>query len=132
MILYLLRHGIAVDRESAGVDDSKRSLTEKGARRLQLEAAGMRALRLAFDLIFTSPLLRAYETARIVAEAYDMADKTLVTEALAPGRGFGRTLDRHAPLVLALMRHDVQNALLVGHEPDLSELAYCSLQEGRS
>jgi phosphohistidine phosphatase len=124
MILYLLRHGIAVDRDAAdSVTDADRPLTPKGERRMQREATAMQALGLNFDEIFTSPLIRAKRTAGIVAEAYEAKGRVITTEALAPGLGFGARLDQQSPIVVLLRQRDLESALLVGHEPDLSHLA---------
>ena len=64
MDLYALRHAIAVDRESPDYvhNDSKRPLTRKGRRRMRREAQGMARLGLKFDLILSSPYVRARET----------------------------------------------------------------------
>jgi phosphohistidine phosphatase len=124
MLLYLLRHGVAADRIPGGfADDADRLLTDRGREKLQLEALGMRALGLRFDRIFTSPLLRARQTAQVVAGAYGIEDEILVTQALAPGGGFSQVLHAQSPLVRVLNNHTFESALLVGHEPDLSELA---------
>ena len=66
MNLYLLRHGIAVERGTPGLDkDADRSLTPKGERRLWRITEAMEALKLSFDLILSSPYLRARQTAEI-------------------------------------------------------------------
>ena len=64
MNLYILRHGIAVERGTPGyAKDADRPLTLEGERKLQLIAQAMKALDLAFDLILSSPYLRARQTA---------------------------------------------------------------------
>ena len=68
MNLYILRHGIAVEPGSPGYkSDSERPLIPKGERRLRSAAAAMRKLELSFDLILSSPFIRAKQTAEIVA-----------------------------------------------------------------
>jgi len=67
MMLYVLRHGVAEEVGPEGTDGSRR-LTPGGRRKLRAAAAGMRALGVTFDAILTSPLVRAAETAVIVAE----------------------------------------------------------------
>jgi phosphohistidine phosphatase len=132
MILHLLRHGIAVDRTPGSfASDADRLLTDRGRERLRIEALGMRALGLTFDFICTSPLLRAHQTAQIVAQAYGMESEIVVTEALAPGSGFDQQLDARAPIVRHLNGRQFEHALLVGHEPDLSELASLLLTGSR-
>jgi phosphohistidine phosphatase len=124
MLLYLLRHGVAADRTPGGfASDADRLLTDRGREKSRLEAIGMRGLGLSFDLILTSPLLRARQTAQIVAQAYGLENEILITQALAPGSGFDEKLDAEAPIVRELNDHQFDSALLVGHEPDLSELA---------
>src|SRR2546427_12020868 len=68
MMLYVLRHGVAEEVGPEGTDGSRR-LTPGGRRKLRAAAAGVRGLGVAFDAILTSPLVRAGETAAIVAEA---------------------------------------------------------------
>src|ERR1700689_4445795 len=62
MMLYVMRHALAEDA-AAGVDDAARHLTEKGRERTRAAAAGMRAMGIVPDVILTSPLARALETA---------------------------------------------------------------------
>ena len=69
MILYILRHGIAEDEAPKG-DDGARRLTPRGRAKMRAVAAGMRALGLRYDVILTSPLVRAVETAAILADVY--------------------------------------------------------------
>lgn len=116
MKLYLLRHGKAVEREASG-DDASRPLTDEGRERTRSVAQGMRRLGLEFDLILSSPLARARETAEIVAEAFDAAGKLRFTDRLADS-------DAHAALIreIRALRPQPDSLLLVGHEPDLGEL----------
>jgi phosphohistidine phosphatase len=79
-------------------------------------AHGMRELELNFDLILTSPFLRASETAQIVATEFSNRRHLQQTELLKPG-GNLKELTRH----LAAL-HRTENLLLVGHEPQLSTL----------
>ena len=68
MNLYILRHGIAAERGTPGyANDADRPLTPEGERKLQLVAAAIKALELGFDLILSSPYLRARQTAEVVA-----------------------------------------------------------------
>jgi phosphohistidine phosphatase len=69
MRLVLLRHGIAIDRDDPVCPpDPERALTEKGRERTHAAARGLDALGVAPDLIFSSPYLRARETAQIAAD----------------------------------------------------------------
>jgi len=117
MTLYLLRHGLAVEPGSDGFSkDSERPLTAKGKTKMSKIAAAMQALDLTFDLILSSPYVRASQTAEIVAEAFQARKKLEFSEALVPGAN-GRKL-------VALLNHlspQPQSVILVGHEPFLSE-----------
>jgi len=123
---YIMRHGIAVTRGSAGFsDDSKRPLIPEGKAKMREVTKGL--LRLGFDVdwIVTSPLVRAVETAEIVAEELGSNAPMDFCEALSPGG---------APeaLISFLAKHaNRKRVLVVGHEPDLSELAARLIGAGR-
>jgi phosphohistidine phosphatase len=114
MNLFILRHGLAVERRKPG-QDAERQLTAKGERKIREAIAAMEAMRISFDLIFTSPYLRAEQTARLVAKRTGLVNKLIVTETLKPGT------DRHEFLRL-LTKIDSENVLTIGHEPFLSRL----------
>ncbi|MGC1376166.1 MAG: phosphohistidine phosphatase SixA [Anaerolineales bacterium] len=119
MNLFLLRHGIAVDRGLPGYeDDSQRPLTSKGASRIHRIAQVGKRLGLKFDLVLSSPSLRAQQTAQTVAAFYKMEDRLRLSENLSPGASpaelIGEIHENYA---------DVLSILLVGHEPYLSTLA---------
>src|ERR671923_2581884 len=85
MMLSLLRHGIAVERGSPGAEhDSERPLTAKGDRRMRRIAAGMLALGLSYDVILSSPYLRARQTAEIAAQVLKMPDRVHLSDTLMP------------------------------------------------
>lgn len=113
MVLYVLRHGIA-EEAGPGGDDRARRLTPSGRAKLQRAAAGMRALGLKFDVILSSSLARAAETAVIVSEMYggDPAPREL--PALAQGVPPMETVRALRPYA----RHG--HVMIVGHEPGLS------------
>ena len=118
MELYLLRHGPAVERGTSGFgDDAARPLTPKGRRQLCKTAAAMKKLTPDFDLILSSPFLRAKQTSEIVAAGLKLKKCLKFSNALAPGGQAGvllRQLAREEPAP--------NKVLLVGHEPDLSQL----------
>jgi phosphohistidine phosphatase len=117
MYLYILRHGIAAARGTGNYPNDDRPLTPEGIETMRAEAAAMAKMKIRFDAILTSPLQRAYETARIVADVLHCQDKIEIRDALAPG---GSMQD----LFAALNQHkDKENVLVVGHEPDLSWVA---------
>ena len=115
MMLYVLRHAIAEEVGPEGTDGSRR-LTPGGRRKLRAAAAGMRTLGLGFEAILTSPLVRAVETAAIVAEAF--ASKPVPRElgALEPGVPPVETV--RALHAFARFEH----VAVVGHEPGLSSV----------
>ena len=116
-LLLLLRHAIAEDPTPDRRDEERR-LTGEGKRKLREVVEGMRALALPVDVILTSPLRRTRETAAIVATGYDLDEAAVIdTPALAPGGGADEVF-------AALQPHARAEAiLLVGHQPDLGELA---------
>jgi phosphohistidine phosphatase len=116
MNLCLLRHAIAAEA-SMNVADHDRSLTKEGIAKLRRVVRGMRAMGLSFDCILSSPLLRARQTAEIVAKAVLAKGEVKVTNQLAPN-------GRHEALLreLARLAPASGEVLLVGHEPQLSRL----------
>ena len=118
MNLYLLRHGIAVEPGTPGYErDSERPLIPKGERRLHSAAAAMAKLELSFDLILSSPFVRARQTAEIVAGELGLKKRVEFYDGLVPG-GNPKVLI-HA---LNELKPEPENVLLVGHEPYLSRL----------
>ena len=118
MELFLLRHGIAVERGTHGfTDDSVRPLTPKGRRQLRKISAAMKRMDLRFDLILSSPFLRAKQTAEIVATGLKLKKRLKFSNALAPG-GDTAVLFRQ----LERLKPSPEKLLFVGHEPDLSRL----------
>lgn len=119
MRVLLIRHAIAQDREEfarSHKSDDARPLTPKGRRRMAAAAQGVRALVPSIDVIASSPLKRAVETAEILARAYN-GNGVERLEALAPAGSAEHALEwlrTHA---------DATCVAMVGHEPDLSELA---------
>lgn len=114
MRLYFLRHGLA-DRNQWDGPDFDRPLTREGKNRMSQSADTMLDLDLEIDLIITSPLKRALQTAQIVAHRLDLEDSLVIDERLAPGFGVDelRQIFAERPAANAIM--------LVGHEPDFSE-----------
>lgn len=115
--LYLVRHAIAAERGEEWPDDAKRPLTERGISRFREGVEGLRWLDVAIDEIFTSPLVRAKQTAELLAAGLDTKPTVKVLDALAPGHGAAATMTQ---LAKAAKRRRIA---LVGHEPDLGELA---------
>ena len=114
MKLTIIRHAIAVPSGTEGVADDERPLTPKGRRRFEEVARGLAEICECPDVLLTSPLPRAVETAAIAAEAW--GDVTPTSEpALAQGNidQILAVLGQHAP---------DQHVAIVGHEPTLSAL----------
>ncbi len=115
MDLLVLRHGEA-GRRSPLPGDSKRSLTAKGQQEIVDLSNGLKTLGVKFDHIFTSPLLRAKNTAEIVAKSLKFRGKIEELDALKPE---GNKLEFYS--VLSKLKQD-SVVLVVGHEPYLSEM----------
>ena len=115
MDLLVLRHGEAGQRSSS-VGDFKRPLTIEGKKELTEISNGLRILEIKFENIFTSPLLRAKQTAEIVSKTLKYKGKIEELDALKPE---GNRLELYS--VLSNLKQD-STVLIVGHEPYLSEL----------
>ncbi|MEX2273012.1 MAG: phosphohistidine phosphatase SixA [Vicinamibacterales bacterium] len=117
--LYLIRHGIAAERGKEWPDDSKRPLTQKGIARLAEVAAGLKELAVTFDLILTSPLVRAHQTAELLQQGVGGTTPLEQTALLAPGGKPADLID----LLRSKSKKKEERVALVGHEPDLGQLA---------
>jgi phosphohistidine phosphatase len=115
--LYLVRHAIAAERGEEWPDDTKRPLTDRGISRFKTCVKGLRQLDAAIDEIFTSPLVRAKQTAEILAAGVEGHPSVKVLDALAPGHTSAAVMSQ---LARAAKRRRIA---LVGHEPELGELA---------
>src|SRR5580765_7755473 len=114
--LFLIRHGVAEERGDAWPDDAKRPLSEDGIERFQRSVRGLARLDVWIDVVLTSPLVRARQTADIVASAFDPRPSIITIESLAPGGSY-------ASLVADLEKHGRKTHIaLVGHEPGIGEL----------
>jgi phosphohistidine phosphatase len=115
--LYLVRHAIAADRGEEWPDDSKRPLTERGISRFKECVKGLRHLDVAIDEIFSSPLVRAKQTADLLAAGVDGKPSVKLLDALSPGHAAAAVVTQ---LAKAAKRRRIA---VVGHEPELGELA---------
>ena len=123
--LCVMRHGIAADRAVAS-SDAKRPLTAEGKERMKEMAQGLAKAGFTPDRILASPYLRAAETAAIVAQSLGSGLRVESCEALQPGG------DPEALFALLAGQSGCKAVLVVGHEPDLSELAARLLGAGPS
>lgn len=112
-----MRHGIAVPAEAGMTSDWERPLTKKGRDRIYKEATGLLALEISPDRIFTSPLLRAQQTAQVVAEVLKMGEALEEIRELAPDRSPQEVIRRLGTY------QNIQRILLIGHQPLLGETA---------
>lgn len=124
--IYLVRHAIAAVRGEEWPDDDKRPLTARGVARFKEAVDGLRRLDVAIDEIFTSPLVRARQTADLLAAGLSGKPTVKVLEALAPAHAPSSVL---AQLARAARRRRIA---LVGHEPGLGELAAHLIGAGRA
>jgi phosphohistidine phosphatase len=124
--LYLVRHAIAAERGEEWPDDDKRPLTARGVSRFKEAVEGLKKLGVEVDEIFTSPLVRATQTADLLSAGLPGKPPVKVVDALSPG---------HAPSsVLAQLARGARRRriALVGHEPGLGELAAHLIGAGRA
>lgn len=113
MRCYFLRHGIAADSDSWSGSDFDRPLTPQGRERMEREAKAIGDLDLSLDCIVTSPLVRAKQTAELVAARVGCTN-VVEDRRLANGfnlRRLGEILSSHP---------DARSIMLVGHEPSMS------------
>jgi phosphohistidine phosphatase len=118
MQLLIIRHAIAEDRDvfaESGAPDEDRPLTAFGKRRMRRNVRGLRRVAPQIDVLATSPLVRADQTARIVAEEYGLSEVETV-EALRP--------DARLRDLLRWIAKQPADAVVavVGHEPHLGTL----------
>jgi phosphohistidine phosphatase len=118
MELFVIRHGVAepLGKENE-FSDEKRKLTVEGRNRMRDVVKGLVKLGVELDLILTSPLVRAVETAEIVATSVGLNKKEIKQSAnLAPGAS--------AEALFAEVKGyaGVESIALIGHQPDLSAL----------
>lgn len=118
MDLFLVRHAIAANRDpERWPDDSLRTLTEEGESRFRVAARGVKRIVPSVDVALASPYPRAWRTAEILAEeaGWPHPEKSSELEAERPAAGVLPLIRRRA--------RQVSSLALVGHEPQLSELA---------
>jgi phosphohistidine phosphatase len=117
MNLFILRHGIAMEREDWDKDDALRPLTHDGEKQLAGVARAMKKMGLEFDLILSSPYERAKKTAEIIAEKLKLEKQLKFANELSCEGNAEKLINQ-----IAGLKPEPENALLAGHEPYLSEL----------
>ena len=118
MQLLVIRHGIAEDPSTVvakGQDDSGPPLSKEGRQKIKGVTAGLRELVEEIDVIGASPLLRAQQTAQIVAKAYNDLPIATVDDLLP---------ESDPPALMTwLRRHAALNVVaIVGHQPNLGRV----------
>jgi phosphohistidine phosphatase len=113
--LYVLRHGIAVPRGTPEIPGDDRPLTPKGEKQLRQIGRGLRRLGIEPERIVSSPLIRAWRTAEIVADALGMSDRLEASETLRDDRDAGSIADW-------VRTRSEDRLMIVGHNPALSAL----------
>lgn len=114
MNLYILRHASAGTRRANPVIDVRRPLDKEGKQQCILVGSYLNALKVQFDIIVSSPLKRALQTASLVGTETGYDSKILVSEALTPGA----TVAAFEKLIAGLAQYE--NILVVGHNPNLA------------
>lgn len=117
MELYLMRHGLAEEQGSKYYPNDDRPLTDEGRDKLRASAKALKELVSGFDRILTSPLLRAHETAQLIARGFGVEERVEITPLLLPGFAKGKlltTLEKESP---------DRSVLLVTHNPDVGIFA---------
>lgn len=116
MELYLLRHGIAEDsRQSPTGSDSSRRLTAEGRDKILGIAENLKNAGYEIDRVISSPLIRARQTAEIVAKVFKIKHEIILCDHLYPGSSAGDFLKE-----LKSFRKDTEGLMAVGHEPFMS------------
>jgi phosphohistidine phosphatase len=112
--LWLLRHG---DAEPHGArHDADRRLTAKGEKQARMAGEALARLGLEFAAVYTSPRVRARDTAHLAAEA--LKADPLIHQPLSAG------FDADEARTLLAAAGDGARVLLVGHEPDFSQTVH--------
>ena len=118
--LYLIRHGIAEERGNYE-DDTQRPLTDEGRKKTRQVAKRLYDLGLRFDLLQTSPLVRAQQTADIFTELF--ATPVQQSLELAPEGNFETWLSWVAEWLSQHPQPAKASLGIIGHEPDLTSWA---------
>lgn len=118
--LYIIRHGLAGKSLEDEALDEERPLKKKGKEMMKDIAKGLQTLKIGFDVVVTSPLLRAKETAEIVNALCSDTKEVTVTDLLCPDASY----DNLIKFLNKLKKYE--KVAIVGHEPFLSGFAsYC-------
>ena len=111
-----MRHGYAGNRLPDPREDTKRELTVSGKKEVVEIAKSLKKLGVKFNVIFSSPFTRAFQTAQIIAEEYELTEQIEQSEELKPDGSKGSLYNKLSKLSLDSV------ILIVGHEPYLSSM----------
>jgi phosphohistidine phosphatase len=125
MRLYFLRHGIAVEPGDWQGSDGERPLTKEGQVRVKQIGQTMSKLALELQAIVTSPAVRARQTADLVAQELKTVDLVELEPRLLSG------FDLKGLTAMVRAHSSLESLLLVGHEPDFSEVIGTLIGGGR-
>jgi phosphohistidine phosphatase len=123
MIIYFLRHANAGQHVSNPKKDEKRALDETGVEQCGYVGRALAALDAQVEVIISSPLMRAAQTASLVGNEMGYEGKLQLDNALRPEAGFGdfrKLLDKYSKY---------ESIMVVGHNPNLSEFLGRSISE---
>lgn len=117
MRLFIVRHAIAVPHGTPGVAEDDRYLTEAGIEKMKEAAAGLLEIGAVPELVLSSPLVRARQTADILLDVFGKKIRSTLTPHLAPGGS-------REELYQQIRKHqELGSLMLVGHQPSLGEIA---------
>jgi len=125
MDLFILRHGEAGQR-STQASDRVRPLTSAGKVEILEIGKALKVMGLKFDLVVTSPLKRAYDTAMIVSDIFKIGNRVQVWKELAPE---GQRTEIYGKISQLREEYEV---LVVGHQPLLGEIVNDMIHKGKS
>jgi phosphohistidine phosphatase len=126
MIIYFLRHANAGDPKLDSASDEKRPLDKLGIKQSHDMGRVLAALEIKVDAIISSPLLRALQTAELVAEEFDHKSKIITDAALRPEGSYEMFRD-------LLRRHSSKKSIMVaGHNPSMTDFLNRLLSGGSS
>ena len=126
MDLFILRHGEAGQRVSTGRGDFQRQLTAAGQKEVSDIATSLKDLGIKLDVVISSPLKRAHQTASIVAKTFKIEKKMQDWAELSPE---GNRLDLYNKLLQLKQQSSI---LVVGHEPYLSRMISEMISDGNN
>ncbi len=117
--IYVIRHGIADDATDHNDIDAERQLTKKGREKVKGVVKYLQSRRIRFDIVVSSPLVRARETAEIFNNACSRSRSLAISDLLMPDGSYDE-------LITFLNNIPEEHVAIVGHEPFLSGfVSYC-------